>query len=62
MCVCVCVGVCGGGGGGLEEGDGEGTAFIIRYKITCAPCDGSDQTVHPRSLIRVFAGHPVDCQ
>ena len=29
----------------------------ISYKITCAPIENSDQTAHPRSLIRVFHGH-----
>ena len=31
----------------------------ISYKITCAPNEDSDQPAHPRSLIRVFAGHSV---
>ena len=29
------------------------------YKIACAPCEDSDYLAHPRSLIRVFAGHAV---
>ena len=31
----------------------------ITYKIACASTDGSDQSAHLRSLIRVFAGHSV---
>ena len=34
----------------------------ISYKIVCAPSDDSDQPVHSRSLIRVFAGHSVGSQ
>ena len=34
----------------------------ISYKIACAPSEDSDQHVHPRSLIRVFAGYPVGRQ
>ena len=36
------------------------TAFPIR--LQCAPSIDSDQSAHPRSLIRVFAGHSVDSQ
>ena len=32
------------------------------YKIVCAPSEDSDQPAHPRSLIRVFAGHSVGSQ
>ena len=33
--------------------------YCIPYKIACAPSEDSDQPAHPRSLIRVFAGHSV---
>ena len=32
----------------------------ISYTIARAPSEASDQTAHPRSLIRVFAWHTVD--
>ena len=34
----------------------------ISYKIARVPSEASDQTAHPRSLIRVFAGHYVGSQ
>ena len=33
------------------------TGHSISYKIACAPSEDSDQPAHPRSLIRVVAGH-----
>ena len=34
-----------------------GLRRIISYRITYAPSEDSDQSAHPRKLIRVFAGH-----
>ena len=34
----------------------------ISHNIACVPSEDSDQPAHPRSLIRVFAGHSVDSQ
>ena len=34
----------------------------ISYKTACVPNKDSDQTVHMRRLIRVFAGHSVGSQ
>ena len=31
-----------------------------RFKLTCAPIEGSDQSVHPHSLISVFDRCSID--
>ena len=33
-----------------------------RYKLACAPIQGSDKPVHPYRLIRVFIGHCMGSQ
>ena len=35
---------------------------IRRYKLTCAPIEDSDQSVHPGSLIRAFDRHSIGSQ
>ena len=34
----------------------------IFYRSACAPSEDSDQSVHPHSLIRVFAGQSMGSQ
>ena len=38
------------------------SGHIISYTTACAPSEDSDQTAHPRNLIRVFVGHSVGSQ
>ena len=33
------------------------SSYKIFYKIECVPSEDLDPPAHPRSLIRIFAGH-----